>query len=223
MFVKLFGGKDRATGSPKRDRAIIHQSVPDEVLYPDGKPDPAGKDMSWLDGGAPPNAGSPPTAAASPKTAPPPKAKPAPAPAPAPKAAGPSPVADMPANAPIAASEDRPPFPYGWLVVVEGPGTGAWFPLFRGRSDIGGADGQTVRLGFGDGAVASQSHATLTYDEDQHTFRLDGEGQLRVNGAGHRAGMTLRDGDVFTLGGTSLRLVALCSQNFHWSEHIAAE
>lgn len=218
MFGKLFGSKTAEQEIPGKDRAIIHETVPDEVLYPDGKPGPEGKDMSWLDAKPenrterPPVAEKPAPAPAQPKARPP--ARPQTAPATPPVAP------EMNANAPIEVVGDRPPFPYGWLVVVEGPGTGAWFPLLRGRSDIGVDAGQTIRLAFGDPGIAAERHASLAYDETRHAFILSGEAALRLNGSGLGAPTTLRDGDVFTLGGTSLRLVALCSQNFHWAEKL---
>lgn len=118
----------------------------------------------------------------------------------------------------------RPRFPHGWLVVVEGPGLGEWFPLERGVSHVGRAAGQTVRLDFGDAAIAATRHAALVYDEACHAFVLDNapEAAVRLNGLPARPRARLRDGDVVSLGGTSLRLVALCSPNFHWTEAMRA-
>ncbi len=112
----------------------------------------------------------------------------------------------------------RPRFPYGWLVIVEGPGVGEWFLLERGVSHIGSAEGQTVRLDFDDATVAPIRHAAVAYDEGRDAFVLDSgpEAAVRLNGTAARSQATLRDGDVISVGGTSLRLVALCSSNFHW-------
>ncbi|MXQ06877.1 FHA domain-containing protein [Alphaproteobacteria bacterium GH1-50] len=152
------------------------------------------------------------------------QAMPRQAPAAAPASATPAaPVAPTaPANAPAAQTGVRPRFPYGWLVIVEGPGTGDWYPLERGVSHIGSGAGQTVRLEHGDDAVHAEGHAVLNYDEAHHRFVLScPEGaRLRVNGVQSDAPTGLRDGDVITVGGTALRLVALCSQNFHWSKDL---
>ncbi len=211
---------DAGDKKSKTDKAIIHQTVPDEVLNPDG-PDETLVDRSWLD--AMPVAD--PTAPKAPvQKAPPPKPLPHLRQVPEPNEtaehrAKTKALFDQVANAEASA---RPRFPYGWLVVVEGPGVGNWFALERGVSHIGRGDGETVQLGFGDEAVAPARHVALAYDETRHSFVLDcGAGAaVRLNSvtAGPRA--TLRDGDVISLGGTSLRLVAICSQNFHWgSEH----
>lgn len=190
-------------------------TVPDEVLYPDRSDVPA-KDMSWLE--ALPLFDEPEDE----------PARPAPAPVVARKVvaktatAAPKPVkAERPE--PNAEPEGRPPFPYGWLVIVEGPGTGKWFPLERGASAIGGGDGQTVRLDFGDSDIKADRQVLLTYDETRHSFVAESTSTFRVNGEICKSERVLRDGDVFTIGATSLRIVALCSRNFHWAEHIAAE
>ena len=235
MLRKLIGRKRHSgdqtdRGSADEDKAIIHQSVPDEVLYPD-RPAPSVADMSWLDtapakdrddekpipSSSKPSAvvQSPALAPAVSKVAPVSKAEPPAAPKPMQLRAS-----DM---APNARTDGRPRFPYGWLVIVEGPGTGEWFPLERGMSHIGSSEGQTVQLDFGDAGVVPDRHAALGYDEERHAFVVSSDATFRVNGVEQTGTASLRDGDVFTVSGTSLRLVALCSQNFHWAEHIAAE
>ena len=225
IFERLIGRRrsDEGAGSspkkPKKDKAIIHQSVPEEVLAPRETPiNPP--DPSWMEKvSVRKEDTSAPRPAPKTESAPARRASAAPAHMPAPSA----PVAPTaPANAPAASATERPRFPYGWLVIVEGPGTGDWYPLERGVSHVGSGEGQTVRLDHGDGAVRSEGHAVLNYDEGHHRFVLsgpDGAG-LRVNGVQTDAPAALRDGDVISLGGTALRLVALCSQNFHWSKDL---
>lgn len=235
MLGKLIGRKKKSgekaeRGSTVEDKAIIHQSVPDEVLYPD-RPAPSAADMSWLDRGTAKDTAETPSAqevpVASVGTAPiapvPPVARRKPVPASKPRVETKPLAARIPDQAPNASSEGRPRYPYGWLVVVEGPGTGEWFPLERGRTLIGRAPGQTVQLDFGDAGIAAERHTELGYDEERHGFVVQSDTGFRVNGVERNGAMPLRDGDVFTVSGTSLRLVALCSQNFHWAEHIAAE
>ena len=181
MLGKMFGRKS--------DKAIIHQTVPEEVLYPEGKPKPPKvEDQSWMDtsGGksnpAPDDAPGEP--AATPEPAPV-AAAPAPRPAAAPARQPAAPPA-APATAsteispveldalfsstPNPSDEGRPKFPHGWLVVVEGPGTGEWFLLQDGVTHIGASDGQTVKLDFGDISVAPAGHAALTFDENASGF-----------------------------------------------------
>ena len=242
MLGKLMGrrrGEDRPKSkSPRDDKAIIHQTVPDEVFATRSDQLPP-QDQSWLDDV--PVSGNDKPKAKMADPAPSPTAEPArtpsaaPAPSAAPKASAPAaPVAvspaatakapslsGQPANSP---SEGRPRFPYGWLVVVEGPGTGEWFPLEKGTARIGGGADQTVQLDFGDASIKANAHASLAYDDARHGFLVEpGAGaQLRINGVTRSGTHDLRDGDVITLGGTSLRLVALCSQNFHWGSDLEA-
>lgn len=197
------------TGSATEEVAIVHQSVPDEVLYPDRNPAEP-KDMSWLDAMpqvdkvpvAPVASGPAATTAAAPERV----TKEAPVT---------QPVVEEPPN-PV--TDGRPRFPYGWLVVVEGETTGEWFPLERGTSSIGAADGCTIPLGTG-----RQGRVALSFDEVRHGFVLRSDAAVRVNGVERRGSIDLRDGDTIALGSQSVRLVALCSQNFHWAEDIAAQ
>ena len=211
MFRRLRNKKSRseengATGSPKKDEAIIHLTVPDEVLYSDASNVPE-KDMSWLDDLPVVDE---------------PKAKPTPDPDRTPSEpetvaeAVPKRRAAAQPNNPVA--EGRPRYPYGWLVVVEGPSTGEWFPLERGTSSIGGGDGKTISLAADDAGGVS-----LSFDEDLHAFVLEGDAAFRVNGVERSGQIGLRDGDTFSVGRESLRLVALCSQNFHWAKDKSAE
>ena len=221
MFGKLMGrGQSRAhskSKSGKADRPIVHQTIPDGVLEATEQ-DVHMDDMSWLK--------SVPKAEQD-VTQPTPKAKAvAEAPKQAPQKRAPEVVNDRsPIVINLANENANPPAvararnPHGWLVVVEGPGVGEWFVLEKGVSHIGGEDGQTVHLSFGDSAVAPKRHAAVIYDEKSHTFQLDGQSDasIRLNGQLATLPTVLRDGDVISIGGTGLRLVALCSQNFHWS------
>jgi len=212
--------KNRSAEAVATDKPIIHQSVPDEVLFPEGKAE-VSADVSWFDTVPVGEAAKPEPAkeifVSSQATKPSriPSAKPKAA-----KAMAATPVPNAAEKAPNGRSDDaRPSHPVGWLVVVEGPGVGQWFVLERGTSHVGQAKDQTVCLDFGDNTVSETRHAAITYDEKQHGFVLDGSADdaLRLNGVLTTSRATLRDGDVFTVGQTSLRLVALCGPNFHWA------
>jgi len=204
MLGKIFGRKD--AGKARKDVAIVHQSVPDEVLNIEPK-HPETLDTSWMNAT---NIVEKPKQAKAPVS--PAVVKPV---KPRVKAAAPVPPSAT-AN-PRAATGVRCPF--GWLVVVEGSGVGEWFVLERGVTHIGRDEGQTVCLDFGDESISAHGHAQISYDEARHCFVLDKAGQdgLRVNGVVADRPTALRDGDIVTTGGTGLRLVALCSPNFNWS------
>lgn len=220
-FGKLMGRRrlldDTGNEERRNDEPIVHESVPDAVLYPHGQEAPT-EDRSWLD--AVPLVDRVEQKMHEPE--------------------GPRPAAERQEPEPDETDERhpdvdelfgqvanreapaRPRFPYGWLVVVEGPGVGEWFPLERGVSHIGSAVGQTVCLDFGDSSVAPIRHAALAYDEGYHAFVLDSgpDAPVRLNGTPTRSPVTLRDGDVISVDETSVRLVALCSPNFHWSSDL---
>lgn len=209
--------------APKSDKAIIHQSVPDEVLYPDRKP-VAEVDMSWLkdmpekrseDEDRSTDELFAQTIEETVEAIEPEVLQPA----------APEPLMLEPTRPAMnAATGDRPPFPHGWLVVVEGPGVGQWFVLERGVSHLGSAEDQTVRLDFGDQSVQPDRHAAIVYDDTEHCFLLESEPNLavRLNGVPAGRKVALRDGDVVSIGGTGLRLVALCTPNFNWDAYAEA-
>ncbi|SMX25053.1 hypothetical protein [Boseongicola aestuarii] len=148
MLGKLFGRNGGA--KPKKDVAIIHQSVPDEVL--NIQPEhPETLDTSWMDST---NIVDKPASA---KTRTPSAAAVQP----------PSPPAQiqMPPAAPSAFANPKAATgvrcPHGWLVVVEGPGVGEWFVLEGGVSQIGQDADQTIPLTFGDTSIAPKCHAQL--------------------------------------------------------------
>ena len=209
MFRRLKSGR-------KKDKAIVHQSVPDEVLYPEGKPD-VEADMSWLDDvghGRSVSAAPAPSApqAPAPQRRTPVTARPTSQPVQRQDAPKPSPaIFQATANA---ASEGRPSKPVGWLVVVEGNGVGDWFVLEGGVTSIGGSDTQTIRLA----SEAANADAAIAYDPASHTFAVSASDStaIRLNGVAISGMRQIRDGDVVTIGGTALRLVALCGPNFQW-------
>ncbi len=219
MLGKWMG---RGGGSRRdKDKAVIHESVPDEVLYPDGKPSET-VDTSWMNDVLP---------EAHPAPAPSERSEPAtvqPAPRPAARVkTSPRPTQplateaisfpDAPANG---AAQGRPRYPVGWLVVVEGPGTGTWFPLEAGVSSLGWSDERTIRLPEPKTSDAGGHAAAISYDKGANGFivtSVSGEA-VRLNGVELKAPARLRDGDVFGFGGSALRLVALCGGNFRWSD-----
>lgn len=112
-------------------------------------------------------------------------------------------------------------FPAGWLVVVDGPGRGAFFAVTTSVSSIGRGADQAISLNFGDASISRQSHAAIAYDAEQNRFFL-GHGNksniVRRNGMPVLATEELFDGDVIRIGKTSLRFVALCGEGFTWGD-----
>ncbi len=126
---------------------------------------------------------------------------------------------------PISAVAHRPApeirYPAGWLVVVEGPGRGAFFAVTTSVSSIGRGADQSISLNFGDASISRQNHAAIAYDAEQNRFFL-GHGSksniVRRNGQPVLATEEMFDGDAIRIGKTTLRFVALCGEDFTWGE-----
>jgi pSer/pThr/pTyr-binding forkhead associated (FHA) protein len=109
--------------------------------------------------------------------------------------------------------------PTGWLVVTQGPGRGAAFPLAQGVSQIGRGVDQTVALDFGDMAISRQNHAAIAYDPASHRFHIGHGGKsnlVRLNGKPLLSTEAVGDGDVIQIGETTLLLKVLCTPDFNW-------
>ena len=60
----------------------------------------------------------------------------------------------------------------GWLVIVGGPGLGAFRPIYEGNNTIGRASTQRIPLDFGDDAISSEEQAYLRYDSIDRKYLL---------------------------------------------------
>lgn len=112
-------------------------------------------------------------------------------------------------------------FPVGWLVVKDGLGRGASFPLTQGVTQIGRGADQGVSLDFGDMAISRSNHAAIAYDHASHQFHVGHGGKsnmVRLNGRPLLSTEVMQDGDVVQLGETVLMLKILCTPEFNWSQ-----
>ena len=110
--------------------------------------------------------------------------------------------------------------PVGWLVVIEGPGTGAWYTLESGLTRIGRGDSQNICLNFGDSTISRETHVSVAYEPADHRFLLGlgaSENDVLVNGSSVRTTIDLKHGDLITVGETTLRLAAFCDDRFSWA------
>jgi hypothetical protein len=111
-------------------------------------------------------------------------------------------------------------FPVGWLVVVAGPGLGTSFSLHEGVSRVGRGEDQTVCLNFGDNSISRDNHISIAFDAEQNAFYVGQSGRsniVRLNNKPLLSTEQVRSGDQIRVGETTLRLVALCGDNFSWS------
>ncbi|MDW4550648.1 FHA domain-containing protein [Defluviimonas sp. D31] len=126
--------------------------------------------------------------------------------------------ADGATSAPVTG---RSEFPFGWVVVVKGPGRGASFTLQAGVSQIGRGDDQAIQLDFGDTNISRSNHAAIAFDDEERKFYLGHGGKaniVRLNGKPVLSTEHLQDGDLIRIGETTLSFVAFCDEDFNWAD-----
>ncbi len=110
----------------------------------------------------------------------------------------------------------------GWLVVVGGPGLGAFRPIYEGNNTIGRAGSQRIPLDFGDDAISSEEQAYLRYDSIDRKFllvpNLAKTNIVAVNDKKPTGAVELSPMDLVTVGRTQLAFVPFCGMEFDWSE-----
>lgn len=131
-------------------------------------------------------------------------------------------AADVFAKEPeVKANVNRSEFPFGWVVVVDGPGRGTSFAIQDGVSQIGRGDDQMVQLDFGDMGISRTNHAAIAYDDEAQQFFLGHGGKaniVRLNGRPVLSTEPLKNGDTIRIGETTLRFVAFCGEDFVWNK-----
>jgi pSer/pThr/pTyr-binding forkhead associated (FHA) protein len=111
-------------------------------------------------------------------------------------------------------------YPTGWLIVKDGPGRGAGYPVTQGISQIGRGTDQTISLDFGDMSISRSNHAAIAYDPATHQFHVGHGGKsnlVRLNGKPLLSTEPVVDGDEIQIGETTLLLKVLCTAAFNWS------
>ena len=110
----------------------------------------------------------------------------------------------------------------GWLVIIGGPGLGAYRPVFEGNNSIGRNAGQRIPIDFGDDAISAEEQAFLRYDSTDRQFllvpNLAKTNVIAVNELKPTAAVKLAAMDVITMGRTQLVFVPFCGPDFDWSE-----
>ena len=110
----------------------------------------------------------------------------------------------------------------GWLVVVGGPGLGAYRPVFEGNNTIGRAPSNRIPLDFGDAAISSEEQAYVRYDAADRSFlfvpNLAKTYVVSVNDKRPTGAVPLESMYVIVMGRTQLVFVPFCGADFDWSE-----
>jgi len=110
----------------------------------------------------------------------------------------------------------------GFLVVVGGPGLGAFRPIYEGNNGIGRGKDQRIPLDFGDDTISSEEQGYIRYDSMDRSFlfvpNLAKTNIVAVNDKKPTGALKLELMDVITMGRTQLAFVPFCGEEFDWSE-----
>jgi hypothetical protein len=110
----------------------------------------------------------------------------------------------------------------GWLVVVGGPGLGAYRPIYEGNNAIGRGKDQRIPIDFGDPSISSEAQAYIRYDSMDRSFlfvpNLSKTNIVAINDEKPTGAVKLELMDVITMGRTQLAFVPFCGAEFDWSE-----
>ncbi len=110
----------------------------------------------------------------------------------------------------------------GWLVVVGGPGLGAFRPIYEGNNSVGRAKSQRIPIDFGDDTISSEEQAYIRYDSVDRSFlfvpNMAKTNVVSINSKKPTAAVALTSMDVITMGRTQLAFIPFCGEDFDWSE-----
>jgi hypothetical protein len=110
----------------------------------------------------------------------------------------------------------------GWLVVVGGPGLGAFRPIYEGNNAVGRGSDQRIPIDFGDNTISSTEQAYIRYDSIDRSFlfvpNLAKTNVVAINNKKPTGAVKLELMDVITMGRTQLAFVPFCGEEFDWSE-----
>jgi hypothetical protein len=110
----------------------------------------------------------------------------------------------------------------GWLVVVGGPGLGAFRAIYEGNNAIGRGKEQRIPIDFGDTTISSEEQAYIRYDSMDRSFlfvpNLSKTNIVAINDKRPTGAVKLELMDVITMGRTQLAFVPFCGEEFDWSE-----
>jgi hypothetical protein len=110
----------------------------------------------------------------------------------------------------------------GWVVVVGGPGLGAYRPIYEGNNTLGRSKAQRIPIDFGDDSISSEEQAYIRYDSVDRSFlfvpNLAKTNIVSINNKKPTGAVPLEAMDVITVGRTQLAFVPFCGEEFDWSE-----
>jgi len=110
----------------------------------------------------------------------------------------------------------------GWLVVIGGPGLGAYRPVYEGNNTLGRTASQRIPIDFGDESISGEEQVYIRYDSSDKSFllvpNLTKTNVVALNDAKPTNAVPLKAMDVITVGRTQLVFVPFCGPDFDWAE-----
>ena len=110
----------------------------------------------------------------------------------------------------------------GWLVVVGGPGLGAFRPVFEGNYSVGRGPSNRIPIDFGDESISNEEQAYVRYDSTDRSFllvpTLSKTNVVSVNNDRPAQPVRLNAMDLITMWRTQLVFVPFCGPEFDWGE-----
>ena len=110
----------------------------------------------------------------------------------------------------------------GWLVVVGGPGIGAYRPIYMGSNTIGSDPGQRIPIDFGDEYISKEEQAYIRYDADDRQFlfipNLAKTNVVSIDNVKPTSAVRLMPYDIISMGDTQLVFIPFCGDEFDWTD-----
>ncbi len=110
----------------------------------------------------------------------------------------------------------------GWLVVVGGPGIGAFRPIFMGSNTLGSDPGQRIPIDFGDEFISREEQAYIRYDPDDRQFlfipNLAKANVVSIDNVKPTSAVRLMPYDIISMGNTQLVFIPFCGEEFDWTD-----
>jgi hypothetical protein len=109
--------------------------------------------------------------------------------------------------------------PTGWLVAIEGPGTGTVLTVGIGNNGVGRGDEPRVTIPFNDNEISRGQSFSIVYDpKHRRYYLLPGSGKTLVyfDEQPVLERLDIKSGMSFQVGQTTFRFVALCDESFDW-------
>ena len=109
----------------------------------------------------------------------------------------------------------------GWLVVVDGPGSGTDLRIGVGQNMVGRDSENRISLAFGDQKISRRDHLRVNYDREHRVFSVvpgTSANLAYLNGTAIEQRCVLAAGDTIRIGRTTLRFVAFCGDDFNWPD-----